>query len=478
MKHSNPSELTAISPVLGTLRPVFTVITLTFISVVAHTQAVSGIVTDYNGYWKSTAASNNNVKPSNSHNLLSFTYNGVQYSTGANDQLLTSHGETFVAGDFWSLPLSNMSNAVTSNTKVGVGELYDGVHNGASAVAPLNSISFYLTDGIKGLNLGTGIANLPAGTMTFNVSSINPQTIGDGIPDILVTQIADPSGSTDSYTFTTSTGTIIGHKKDIAFTSITPVGKWTADFYEASTNPMTLTSGFTNTDRDLRLWAADLSDFGITTSNYQTISKFTINLSGNSDVAFVAYNNNTFTFNTVLPVTLSDFSAKKINHSTQLQWQTETELNTKQFIIEKSTDNNDYEAIGTVAASGNSTSEMTYSFTDNHPAAGLNYYRLKIVDADGKFEVSKIIEIKFIAGTAESVGVFPNPCVNTITVNHPSSTNGQINVYNAAGTVVLKTSVVSNTQQSKINMQNLQTGVYYIMWFNGTDKISTSVVKH
>ncbi|MEJ0102381.1 MAG: hypothetical protein WDO19_07455 [Bacteroidota bacterium] len=132
---------------------------------------------------------------------------------------------------------------MNSNTKVGVGEMYDGVHNGASNPVPSNNISFYLTDGIKGLNIGTGIANLPAGTMSFYITSIQPQNIGDGIPDIIVTQIADPSGSTDSYSFVNSTGTIIGHKKDIIFTSITPVGSWTADFYEASANPMILTSG-------------------------------------------------------------------------------------------------------------------------------------------------------------------------------------------------------------------------------------------
>ncbi len=132
--------------------------------------------------------------------------------------------------------------------------------------------------GVKGLNIGTGIANLPAGNMSFNVSRINPLNIGDGIPDILVTQIADPSGSTDGYSFIDASGTIIGHKKNIAFTSITPVANWTADFYEASSNPLTLAAGYTNTDRPLRLWAADLSDFGITSTNYSAIQKFTITL--------------------------------------------------------------------------------------------------------------------------------------------------------------------------------------------------------
>jgi len=81
---------------------------------------------------------------------------------------------------------------VTSNTKLALGQLYDGVDNGASNPAPVNSLALYLTDGPNGLNLGTGIANLPKGDLTFRVTNINPAAIGDGIPDILVTQIADP----------------------------------------------------------------------------------------------------------------------------------------------------------------------------------------------------------------------------------------------------------------------------------------------
>ncbi|RYG53648.1 MAG: hypothetical protein EOO01_03810, partial [Chitinophagaceae bacterium] len=267
-------------------------------------QAISGIVTDYNTYWKSSVSSVNSVKPNNSHNLLAFTYNGTQYSTGVNDGALTSNAQTFVEGDFWSLPLAGYTGTINSNTKVGLGEMYDGVHNGKGSTNYANTISNYLNDGIKGLDLGTCVANLPAGNLTFLVSNIRAANIGDGIPDIIVTQVADPSGSADQYAFVNANGVVIGQTKAVSFGSIPAVGNWTADFYEASTNPMTLTSGFTNTDRPLRLWAADLSDFGITQANFADIKNFKISLSGNSDVAFVAYNNKTRNIAKVLPVEL------------------------------------------------------------------------------------------------------------------------------------------------------------------------------
>src|SRR5450432_276718 len=133
---------------------------------------VTEIITDYSGYWKSSATTLNSVKPDNSHNLVSFSFNGNRYSTGVNDALLVSKGQSFIAGDFRALPVTSLGGAITSNTKIGLGSMYDGNANGASTPAPVNNIPYYLTDGIKGLNLGTCVANLPAGTLNFPVSGV------------------------------------------------------------------------------------------------------------------------------------------------------------------------------------------------------------------------------------------------------------------------------------------------------------------
>jgi hypothetical protein len=264
----------------------------------ADGQSVTGIITDYNGFWKTSTTAVSPVKPDNHHNLLSFTYNGTQYSTGVNDALLTSHGETFVPGLFQALPLQNIANAPTGNTKIGLGALIDGVAGGRGATWPSRTMGPYLNDGINGLDMGTCIANLPAGTMFLSVSNLQAAKIGDGIPDILVTQIADPSGSYDSYEFTDINGNRVGNSLNVVLTNITPVGGWVADFYEATTD--NLTSGYTQTPRDIRLWSLDFSSFGINASNIGNIAYFKINLSGTSDIAFVAYNSTTVTVQQVL----------------------------------------------------------------------------------------------------------------------------------------------------------------------------------
>jgi hypothetical protein len=136
--------------------------------------------------------------------------------------------------------------------------------------------------------------------MFLSVSNIQAAKIGDGIPDILVTQIADPSTSYDSYEFTDINGARIGSSLNVVLNTISPVGQWVADFYEA-TGSTILQSGFTQTQRDIRLWAADFTNFGINASNIGNIAYFKITLSGTSDIAFVAYNSATISMQAVLP---------------------------------------------------------------------------------------------------------------------------------------------------------------------------------
>lgn len=263
-----------------------------------RSQAVTEIVTNYNGYWKSGTSSINPVKPDNHHDLISFSYNGTRYSTGVNDALLTANSLTFTPGQYSALPMTNIAGAVNGNTKIGLGAMVDGVYNGAGP-APSRTLGPYLNDGANGLDMGTCVANLPAGTMFLSVSNIQAAKIGDGIPDIVVTQVADPSTSYDSYEFTDINGVRIGSSLNVVLNTISPVGQWVADFYEA-TGATILSAGYTQTQRDIRLWAADFSTFGINASNIANIAYFKITLSGTSDIAFVAYNSTSITVQAVL----------------------------------------------------------------------------------------------------------------------------------------------------------------------------------
>lgn len=431
------------------------------VSFAAHSQAVTEIITDFNGYWKSSIASPNAIKPDNSHNLLAFRYNNVLYSTGVNNDALAAKGESFRVGDFWCLPVSGLTGTITGNTKLGFGAQYDGVHNGAGNPPPAWGIEQYLTDGIKGLNIGTCIANLPVGTMSFSIANIQAASIGDGIPDILVTQIADPSsGSFDRYEFTDAHGIRVGNYKDIIFTNITPVGTWTADFYEASQNPLVLAGGFTQTDRPIRLWAADLSDFGITADNCGQVRGFRITLCGNSDVAFVAYNNTAINLQQPLPVQFLSFTATPGKNNLRLDWKTSPEQNAEKFIVERSSDGILFTPIGSIAAKKGTANACT--FPDNDPLPGKSYYRIRQLDKDQKSKYSTVIACSF-KNTAQNI--YPNPAKEVLYIEHgPAEGNEKLYIYNTTGRLVKQFKISKSETVSKLNLRGLPAGTYFVSY--------------
>jgi hypothetical protein len=434
-------------------------------------QTVSEIVTNYNTYFKSSTIVINAIKPNNSHDLLAFMYGGTRFSTGVDDAALTSNGDAFTGAIFKSFSITGIPGTITSNTKLGLGQLYDGVNNGASAPAPVNNLPLYLTDGVNGLNLGTGVANLPNSDLYFSISNLNPLAIGDGIPDILITQIADPSAGVDNYEFTDASNVVVGTAQNISFSGINVVANWTADFYEANTNPATLTAGFANTDRPLRLWAADFSYFGITTTNYTTVKNFIIHLNGSSDMAFVAYN--TASSFIVLPVGLTSFTSSVSGKDIQLSWQTETENNSSYFEIEHSNDGMHFNKLGTVNAAGNSSTVNSYSFKDHNVESGAHYYRLKQHDIDGKYTYSKIIrQGVFIDKT--KISVYPNPAINDVTVTHPGSADGDIlSLYSSSGELLFTKKLTAREKRTNINISSYSKGGY-IFQLNSAKKETSS----
>ena len=260
--------------------------------------SLSGIITDFGGFWPTTTTDNNSTNPDDSHNLLAFTYNGVTYSTGVNNSTLTGQGINYTAGSFKSLPVANIAgNNTGSSIYLAMASKVDGnaaVAN-ASAVAGY-TVGSVLTDGGNGLDMGTGITNLPVSAqMAFNIHIINPERILDQEPDILITQIADPSSGNDVFQFVDNAGNIVGNHITQDMTLPPKLGTYHLDLFNLSPGaPFNSAIGFstfsTNTTRNIRLVAFKLSDFGINGSNYTSIAALKITPSGTSDYSFIAFN--------------------------------------------------------------------------------------------------------------------------------------------------------------------------------------------
>jgi hypothetical protein len=118
--------------------------------------------------------------------------------------------------------------------------------------------------------------------------------------------------------------------------------------------------------------------------------------------------------NSIVPLRLFSFSGVLQNNVTKLNWQTSNEINTKDFIIERSSDGINFSAIGKVNANNLSAITNSYDYADNEPSQGVNYYRLKMEDKDEKFTYSNIVEVYL--DKLYSVSVSPVPAHDVVTI--------------------------------------------------------------
>ncbi|MFT3911101.1 MAG: T9SS type A sorting domain-containing protein [Ferruginibacter sp.] len=159
----------------------------------------------------------------------------------------------------------------------------------------------------------------------------------------------------------------------------------------------------------------------------------------------------------VLPINLGSFNVRKQNATVQLFWSTEQENNSRSFIIERSSTGNKWDVVTSVPAAGNSSQKINYTTTDFKPAKGVNYYRLKQVDLDGKFNYSEIRSVYF--GNDVNIVLVPNPAVDKVTVYLPGNTSPvSINIHNMNGQLVKQLS--SNEEAVQIDVSGLSKGIY------------------
>lgn len=178
----------------------------------------------------------------------------------------------------------------------------------------------------------------------------------------------------------------------------------------------------------------------------------------------------TFSFG-VLPIKLRSFTAQSQGNRIALNWATDEELNSSYFVIERSTNARNWSAIQNVAAKGEAAG---YTTTDATPAAGENFYRLKSVDIDGKFEYSHVLKV--VRGRSLAVHVSPNPATEQVTVSlaTPSTAPLQLQLVNNNGQVVSEKLYASGTSLIQFDLKSAAPGVYTLLLRNGNTLMETT----
>ncbi len=170
--------------------------------------------------------------------------------------------------------------------------------------------------------------------------------------------------------------------------------------------------------------------------------------------------------NSILPVTFFDFSASKQLQSVMLNWLTENEINNKYFAVERSGGRNFSELVKVDA-----NSKHGYSYTDNNPLQGTNYYRLKQVDKDGNYTYSKIISIALT--DAGRFTVYPNPASDVLHIKGLNANTGyQFMIINEKGGTIAKANA-NNISAYTFNVRNITSGFYYLKILSGNRVVAT-----
>jgi hypothetical protein len=185
------------------------------------------------------------------------------------------------------------------------------------------------------------------------------------------------------------------------------------------------------------------------------------------------------TVNCALPIELLSFSGKAVGSKSLLEWSTASEINADYFIVQRSMVGSAYEDVGTVKASGNSTSLKNYFYTDKNIKGATVYYRLCEVDFDGARSLSEVVKINFEFSGFEVTGTVVDHESQSIKlfVNNDLEQNIEYRFTDVLGKMITKGTETTSKGISILTFDahNFSQGLYFLTLDNGDKAISTKI---
>ena len=181
----------------------------------------------------------------------------------------------------------------------------------------------------------------------------------------------------------------------------------------------------------------------------------------------------------VLPVTFINFGGVIQNDEALLRWSTSSEINNKGFEVQRSNTSERFSDIGFVTNNENYSSLNDYTYTDNKIVSGLNYYRLKQIDLDGRFSYSSVIRLEFSKFDWEIMG---NPATNNSWVQLLLDRRANVSFYiiSLYGQVVQniqKGTLQKGTYSIPLNLSNVSSGMYIVRLIINNQGYSKKIIK-
>jgi beta-glucanase (GH16 family) len=192
---------------------------------------------------------------------------------------------------------------------------------------------------------------------------------------------------------------------------------------------------------------------GTFTANANVTGLLTIN--GGYALGTICVDNFTFgKTSLVLPLRIVDFRAVPSQKSALISWQLEDVADLQNLEIQRSRDGQNFETT-------HQTSTQQSVFEDQNLKTGKYYYRLKMIQEDGRISYSKI-ETVTIDGR-EKVSIFPNPCSDKLEFKGLTQQTTQLYILNQCGIVVLQRTDNALFNTSTIDIHALPNGIYTVL---------------
>ena len=163
----------------------------------------------------------------------------------------------------------------------------------------------------------------------------------------------------------------------------------------------------------------------------------------------------------VLPLSVLSFALQNASNEVVLNWKLNLQAGIHEYVVQrKRTD--DWEEVQHLKLNHSSAPTASYFFIDRSPANGENFYRLKLICADGRIEYSKILvtRVKYEEGL---VSIYPNPVKTRATITFKNGIDrGKLSVFNMAGLQVYEKELSEGLKKMEIDFSGLPKGLYYV----------------
>lgn len=183
------------------------------------------------------------------------------------------------------------------------------------------------------------------------------------------------------------------------------------------------------------------------------------------------------------PVSILMFQVNLKDQNALLSWTTTNHFNFSHFIIEKSNDAKNFTEMTVLFAAETTSVENSFKYRDNllNYTEKTTYYRLKMVDINGKASFSETRMVRLVEEHKLEISTFPNPAINEVRVMIPADWQEKkvmYEIYSNGGVLMQRYESKQAAQVQQLNVQDLNSGNYLLKVNNGATSSISNFIKY